>query len=144
MKTTIDFDRAEQILAEKGGMSFESWAREVISEGAFDAEYRARSLLRTVQRDLSQYAKQQKDSAGLPRIGPTAAKDEDGKRVVQLRQYWMFDDYQYNISDRLTMAAGNIVAANALADECEQRCGIRPTLERLPELDYGDEVDLAA
>lgn len=133
----IDFERADELLGNHGGWSYSRWARETLRAGMVAPEFLEQAHVRLVASALRRHGKAT-DASGLPRIGPTAEVDEDGDRVVQLRLHWGPRDYQHNINDRRAMAAGNIMAINALADECEQRFHIRPTMDRLPDLDYGE------
>jgi len=139
----FDGERAMQLHEEYGGLSFTSWARVCLEHGVFSEEFRAKANLKAARSTLTSFAREEND-AGLPRLGQTTKKDEDGEPIVRQPDLWDRDDALLHIEVRLKNRDRQHLRLLRMVEWFEDRfggpCPYRPHVERLPGLEYGDEV----
>lgn len=137
----FDSERAMDLHREYGALSFTSWARVCLNEGVFSEEFVAKATLRAARSTLTTFAREE-DDAGLPRLGQTTKKDEDGEPIVVQPDLWDRDDALLHIEVRLKNRDAQHLRLLKMVEWFEDRfggtCPFRPQVERLPGLEYED------
>lgn len=128
--------RIRDEFARVGPMSTRAFAQHCLTYGIWSAEERDEFELAKAQAEVRKALKG-RDEHGLPFAGRTTTTEE-GSGVWAVRQAWLFEDYELNISELAKQRDTLHWEATGLADECRDRYG------RAPAITWPGDVSQAA